>query len=149
MSDPTMAISAVAAAAAGAGSGPSIAAPAIQLGAPSGDFAGGQSIHGDAGAQARFDAALQAAGQAAPLPGTGTVPKVISGLFDTLDSVDTQAKSVADYARSAEASDGQLTPGEMINLTMRCQEFMFQCQLTSNIANRSADGVQQLFRQQG
>jgi hypothetical protein len=32
---------------------------------------------------------------------------------------------------------------------MQCQEFMFQAQLTSNIANRSADGVQQLFRQQG
>ena len=42
-----------------------------------------------------------------------------------------------------------LTPGEIIELTMRCQEFMFHCQLTSNIANRSSDGVQQLFRQQG
>jgi len=25
---------------------------------------------------------------------------------------------------------------------------MFHCQLTSNIANRTADGLQQLFRQQ-
>jgi hypothetical protein len=60
-----------------------------------------------------------------------------------------QAKSVSDYATTSEASGGQLTPGEIVQLTMKCQEFMFQCQLTSNIANRSADGVQQLFRQQG
>ena len=60
-----------------------------------------------------------------------------------------QARSVADFARTAEASGGQLTPGEIVQLTMKCQEFSFQCQLTSNIANRSSDGVQQLFKQQG
>jgi hypothetical protein len=37
----------------------------------------------------------------------------------------------------------------MVMLSMRCQEFMFHCQLTSNIANRTSDGLQQLFRQQG
>jgi hypothetical protein len=70
-------------------------------------------------------------------------------MFNTLDKVNNQAKSVSDYATSAELSGGQLTPGEIVQLTMRCNEFMFQCQLTSNIANRSSDGVQQLFRQQG
>ena len=39
-------------------------------------------------------------------------------------------------------------PGEIMKLTVRCQEFMFHCQLTSNIANRTSDGLQQLFRQQ-
>ncbi|MBX7482753.1 hypothetical protein [Qipengyuania qiaonensis] len=145
MADPLTAIAAASAAASGGG-GAATARP-IELGAPGGGAAGG--LQPQPVAQARFDAALQAAGHAAPLTGTGEVSKVMNGLFDTLDSVDAQAKSVADYARSAEASDGQLTPGEIVNLTMRCQEFMFQCQLTSNIANRSADGVQQLFRQQG
>ncbi len=70
-------------------------------------------------------------------------------MFNTLDKVNNQAKSVSDYASTAELSGGQLTPGEIVQLTMRCNEFMFQCQLTSNIANRSSDGVQQLFRQQG
>ena len=41
-----------------------------------------------------------------------------------------------------------MSPGEMVMLTVRCQEFMFHCQLTSNIANRTSDGLQQLFRQQ-
>jgi hypothetical protein len=70
-------------------------------------------------------------------------------MFSALDQVNGQAKSVSQYAAEAEASGGQLTPGEIVQLTMRCNEFMFQCQLTSNIANRSSDGVQQLFRQQG
>lgn len=77
------------------------------------------------------------------------MPAPVGKLLGALDGIDVQARSVADYARTSEASGGQLTPGEMVQLTMRCQEFMFQCQLTSNIANRSADGVQQLFRQQG
>ena len=76
-------------------------------------------------------------------------PGPMNSLMKALDGIDSQARAVADYARSSEASGGELTPGEIVNLTMRCQEFMFQCQLTSNIANRSADGVQQLFRQQG
>jgi hypothetical protein len=70
-------------------------------------------------------------------------------MLGTLDKVNGEAKSVADYARAVEGTGGELTPGEIVQLTMRCQEFMFHCQLTSNIANRSSDGVQQLFRQQG
>jgi hypothetical protein len=42
-----------------------------------------------------------------------------------------------------------MSPADMVMLTMRVQEFSFHCQLTSNIANRTADGLQQLFRQQG
>jgi len=33
-------------------------------------------------------------------------------------------------------------------MTMQCHQFLFQSQLTSNVANRTSDGVQQLFRQQ-
>jgi hypothetical protein len=80
---------------------------------------------------------------------TGTVSPAMKGMFSALDQINVDAKSVSDYAAQAEASGGKLTPGEMIQLTMKCQEFMFQAQLTSNIANRSSDGVQQLFRQQG
>lgn len=90
-----------------------------------------------------FDAALAQAG------GTTEVPPAIRGMLETLDKVNGEAKSVADYARTAEVSGSELTPGEIVQLTMRCQEFMFHCQLTSNIANRSSDGIQQLFRQQG
>ena len=101
-----------------------------------------------AGDVARFGAALQNAGGADSITRAGgTGP--MNSLMKALDGIDVQARAVADYAKTSEASGGELTPGEIVNLTMRCQEFMFQCQLTSNIANRSADGVQQLFRQQG
>lgn len=77
------------------------------------------------------------------------LPAPLGNMLRALDGIDVQARSVTDFAQSAQASGGELTPGEVVQLTMQCQEFMFQCQLTSNIANRSADGVQQLFRQQG
>jgi hypothetical protein len=96
-------------------------------------------------AAAQFSNALA---QAERIGSSSDVPPAVKGLLDTLDKVNTEAKSVADYARTAETSGSELTPGEIVELTMRCQEFMFHCQLTSNIANRSSDGVQQLFRQQ-
>jgi hypothetical protein len=98
--------------------------------------------------QAKFRAAMANANggvQPASLESSPTMKT----MFSTLDQVNGQARSVSQYAATAEASGGQMTPGEIVQLTMRCNEFMFQCQLTSNIANRSSDGVQQLFRQQG
>ena len=49
---------------------------------------------------------------------------------------------------ASSAMDGNLKPSELMMLTMRTHEFMFHCELTANVANRSSDGVQQLFRQQ-
>jgi len=114
---------------------------------------GGHSIslmpQGEAGGGAdKFAEAIARVGQAQGGV-TPTASPTLDGFAKVLDRVDTQGRSVSDYAKTAEASGGTLTPGEIVNLTMRCQEFMFQCQLTSNIANRSSDGVQQLFRQQG
>ena len=40
------------------------------------------------------------------------------------------------------------TPGEMMQMTVKCHEFLFHAELTSNVANRTSDGIQQLFRQQ-
>jgi hypothetical protein len=82
-------------------------------------------------------------------PARADLPAPIGNMLRALDGIDVQARAITDFARTAEASGGNLTPSEMIQLTMRAQEFMFQAQLTSNIANRSAEGVQQLFRQQG
>jgi hypothetical protein len=94
----------------------------------------------------QFDAALAQSGAVAP---AGEVPPAIKNMLSQLDKVNGEARAVTDYAKTAEASGGELTPGEVVQLTMRCQEFMFHCQLTSNIANRSSDGIQQLFKQQG
>lgn len=65
-----------------------------------------------------------------------------------LDYIDGEARSLIEYAESAVASGNELTPSEIVMLTARSQEFMFHAQLTSNVANRTADGLQQLFRQQ-
>jgi hypothetical protein len=65
-----------------------------------------------------------------------------------LEYVNNEAAALAEQAKVASASGDAMTPGEMVMLSVRCQEFMFHCQLTSNVANRASDGVQQLFRQQ-
>ncbi|MES9938957.1 MAG: hypothetical protein ABW104_04195 [Candidatus Thiodiazotropha sp. 6PLUC2] len=65
-----------------------------------------------------------------------------------LDFINKEAEAIANYAKSAIESGNELTPSEIVMLTARSHEFMFHCQLTSNIANRTSDGLQQLFRQQ-
>jgi hypothetical protein len=65
-----------------------------------------------------------------------------------LDSIDGEAAEIARYAKSAIKSGNELTPSEVVILTAKSQEFMFHAQLTANIANRTSEGLQQLFRQQ-
>lgn len=88
--------------------------------------------------------ASAAAGPAA----TDSVSQVAQAVFEPLDHINKEATALADFAQAALESENTLTPGEMVALTVKSQEFMFHSQLTANIANRTADGVQQLFRQQ-
>lgn len=59
-----------------------------------------------------------------------------------------EAAQISEAAHAAKADGRGMTPAELVSMTVRCQEFMFHCQLVSNIANRTSDGIQQLFRQQ-
>jgi hypothetical protein len=94
-----------------------------------------------------FEAALARAG--APPPGAPAADSsMLRSVMKPLDQMDDQAASIARKAAQF-VSGTEMTPGDMIMMTVRCQEFMFQCQLTSNVANRTSDGLQQLFRQQG
>jgi hypothetical protein len=110
-------------------------------------------------------ASLSALGQLAPLADAAGFERALAGavqrlgptessaqamqrLVQPLDHINAEAASLGRDARAAAASGQELTPGELVNLTVRCQEFMFHCQLTSNIANRTSEGLQQLFRQQ-
>jgi hypothetical protein len=98
-----------------------------------------------------FQGAMSAAGGVGGTPAAGgadPLSPALKAMFGQLEKVNGEAKSVADYARTAQSSGVDMSPGEVVNLTMKCQEFMFHCQLTSNIANRTSDGIQQLFRQQ-
>ena len=69
-------------------------------------------------------------------------------LMQPFEHINREASSIAAQARQAQAAGKDLSPGEMVMLTVRCQEFSFHAQLLSNMANRMSDGVQQLFRQQ-
>jgi hypothetical protein len=76
---------------------------------------------------------------------TQTERNAVSALLDPLLNLNSAS------TRLAEAGSGgiaEMKPSELMMLTMRSHEFLFNCQLVANVANRSSDGVQQLFRQQ-
>jgi hypothetical protein len=95
---------------------------------------------------AGFERAL--AGAVQRLGPTESPAVAMQRLVQPLEHINADSASLGRDARAAAASGQELTPGELVNLTVRCQEFMFHCQLTSNIANRTSEGLQQLFRQQ-
>jgi len=76
-------------------------------------------------------------------PGEG-----MQALFRPLEQINGQAAQLSAQAHAALDAGRAMTPGEMVLLTVKCHEFMFHCQLTANVANRTSDGLQQLFRQQ-
>ena len=78
----------------------------------------------------------------------GNSGEVMQALFKPLEQINVEASSLSQHAQSAMAAGNTLTPGEMVMLTVRCHEFLFHSQLTANAANRTSDGLQQLFRQQ-
>lgn len=72
--------------------------------------------------------------------------KDVSSLLDPFLKLNTHAADLGQQASLAEGKE--LKPSELMMLTMRSHEFLFHCELVSNVANRSSDGMQQLFRQQ-
>lgn len=117
--------------------GPASAIPGVQLG-------WGASLT-DLGA---FENAVAGVLQRIEARRTQAPSAAAQALFRPLEHINAEASQLHVDAREAAAAGRELTPGELVNLTVRCQEFMFHCQLTSNIANRTSDGLQQLFRQQ-
>ena len=63
-------------------------------------------------AAADFAASLKVAATE-HIGGTDMSP-ALRGMLGTLDKVNGEAKSVADYARSVEGTGGELTPGEVV-----------------------------------
>jgi ABC-type sugar transport system substrate-binding protein len=83
--------------------------------------------------------------QAAPVQAPS---QAMQALFRPLEHINVEASTLSAQASSAAEGGRSLTPGEMVMLTVKCHEFMFHCQLTANAANRTSEGLQQLFRQQ-
>lgn len=69
-------------------------------------------------------------------------------MISAFDNLNSSAKEIEALSQSMSATTGDLTPSQMLEMTMLSHRFLFQSQLTSNVANRTSDGVQQLFRQQ-
>jgi len=78
----------------------------------------------------------------------GATSEAAKQLMRPFEHINGEASQLAIDAKAAQAAGQDMSPSQMVNLSVRCQEFMFHCQLTSNIANRASDGLQQLFRQQ-
>lgn len=68
--------------------------------------------------------------------------------MEVLTGLNGDAASLGREALQFSADKKDLTPSEMLNLTVQANEFLFQSQLTANVANKTSDGIQQLFRQQ-
>jgi len=76
-----------------------------------------------------------------PSQGTRAVLAALEHLNGGADNINAMSQVMT-------ADSADLTPGEIMQMTMRCHQFLFQAELTSNVANRTSDGIQQLFRQQ-
>lgn len=97
----------------------------------------------DAMARAQAGGVAELAPQAVAAPSES-----MQALFKPLEHINAEAASLHKNAEVALASGTEMTPSEMLMLTVQAQEFLFHSQLTANVANRASDGLQQLFRQQ-
>ena len=128
-----------------------VAAAAQIPGASSLGAAGGQVQIGygvslsDFGAFQQGLANASARLEAQPVSTPNQAAKMLVAPFE---HINTEAAKLAADAKNAQANESAMSPGDMVMLTARCQEFSFHCTLMSNIANRTSDGLSQLFRQQ-
>ena len=99
---------------------------------------------------ASFTAAYAtAAQQASPLPTvSASESNGLRVVLGGLQSLNGGAESIGATAQQMRAEGEHVTPSELLNLTVKAHEFLFRCELTSSVANRSSDGIQQLFREQ-
>lgn len=105
------------------------------------DFAAAMERNG--GAQVAQASEASTAVQATSQPSQGT--RALLAAFDNLNG---GAEGIRELSKTLAANPADFSPGQVIQMTMQCHQFMFQCELTSNVANRTSDGIQQLFRQQ-
>jgi hypothetical protein len=80
---------------------------------------------------------------AAPVQSQG-----MRALLSTFENLNGGADKINAMSKAMSTSAVDPTPGEMMQLTMECHKFLYKAELTSNVANRTSDGVQQLFKQQ-
>lgn len=89
------------------------------------------------------------AGAATPEAVTPAESEGLRAVFSTLDTLNGRAGILEAKSSVFTSGDRDMSPGDMLMLTVESHEFLFHCELTANVANRTSDGIQQLFRQQG
>ncbi len=92
-------------------------------------------------------AATESATNAMP-PSSVTESAGVQNIVQALDGLNLKAQQLENTAHSFLAEGKQIAASDMLQLTVESHQFMFHCEITANVANRTADGVQQLFRQQ-
>lgn len=104
-----------------------------------------------------FAAALERTGGVAPQQATASAPVELAqaqpsegtrALIGAINNLNAGAENINALSQSMSGNIAELTPGQMLEMTMKCHQFLFQAEMTSNVANRTSDGIQQLFRQQ-
>jgi hypothetical protein len=100
-----------------------------------------QQVQQQEKAQQVQNANLAANAPPAPSQGMKWIAEGLSGLGG-------RAQGLAVEAQSTSANGETMKPKDMLMLSVHAHEFLFHCELTSNVANRTSDGIQQLFRQQ-
>jgi hypothetical protein len=73
--------------------------------------------------------------------------KLGESVLEPLKSLNASNNELYKFVETMNAKD-DLKPSDIAKLTFLASDFGLRAELTSNIANRSSDGVQQLFRQQ-
>lgn len=68
----------------------------------------------------------------------------VGSVLKRLDDGTTDLASYADKVSSA----GSPKPSDLVMLSVKCTRVMIQAQLVSNVASRTSEGLQQMFRQQ-
>ena len=104
----------------------------------------------------QFAAALERTGGSAEVQSTAPVQNAAAAqpsegmrsVLTALDGLNGGADNINMMSQTMNANSADLTPGQMMEMTMKCHQFLFKAELTSNVANRTSDGIQQLFRQQ-
>ncbi len=129
------------------------AASMLQQAAPaSGAAATGASVQAGYGVSLTdfngFQQALANAGarlEAKPVSVPSHTAELVMRPFEHINN---EALQITADGQAAQAAGKDITPGQMVMLTAKCQEFMFHAQLMSSVANKTSDGLSQLFRQQ-
>jgi hypothetical protein len=125
------------------------AAAAQPSGVATAAAAGAPTVFDLANFHAAYASAAQTTPQAAQAPKvSGAETGGFHSVMVMLQGLNGDAESIGTAALQNKSSQARMTPGDMLAMTTQAYEFLFHCEVTSNVANRTSEGVQQLFQQQ-